>query len=99
MLNKKQGSFPSEHTSKGLLATGYDNCTNLLVFIVLAEGIVELLEQRARKSIECLRTIQRNCRRVSNAIAFILPSEASSIDPMCLLRPTPGFGIDVKMYS
>lgn len=46
------------HTSECLLTSGDDDCTDVLVVVVLAQCIVKLLEERAGQGVQSLRSVQ-----------------------------------------
>lgn len=48
-------------TGKCLLAASDNDRSNVLVFVILGEGIVQFLKQRARESIEGLGTVKSDC--------------------------------------
>lgn len=48
-------------TCECLLAACDDNRANVLVIIVLAQGIVEFREQRAGEGVQCLWAVQCDC--------------------------------------
>lgn len=52
-------------TGKCLLAAGDNNCSNVLVLVILGEGVVQLIKQLAREGIEGLGAVESDCSDIS----------------------------------
>lgn len=77
--------------SKCLVASCNHNSSDTLVFFIVCQCFVELDEKRTRKSIECPRSVESDCR-LSVVVTFLPETEH-------ILKPTPGFGLEMMMFS
>jgi hypothetical protein len=92
-------------TCKCLLAACNNYGTNFLIFVTFCKSIVELLEERARERIKGSGSVEGNLmrrqprqRRLQRQAKDLLILIAK-FDRIHALKPTPGFGLEVKMCS
>lgn len=80
------------HTGKCLFTSSDDDRADVLVVIVLAQRIVKLLEEWAGQGIQGLWSVQ------GDFIELVILYAETCVGKL-LLRPTPGFGVSVRMCS
>lgn len=83
-------------TSKGLLAAGDDDGTDVLVLIVLGESIVQLREEGAAESIQGFGPVESD---YISRTSVLVQELHQLIYGRYILNPTPGLGVSVRMCS